>query len=441
MNTSNITPEAAYRAALVHFNSDPTVFGDNSYEYYDDGLLVIGQGQVIAAGDAKQLLLQFPDTPVTEYLDSLISPGFIDTHTNLPRIDVVASYSTELLEWLDKHTFPAEKLFSDATHARKEAELFLDSLISAGTTTAMVSTTVHKESTEEFFNVAAKQNLRMIAGKVLMDRNAPQDLLDTPETGYSDTCKLIEKWHGHKRLSYAITPRFAPSSSAEQLSTARNLLSEYKGVYLHTNLSENHNEVHWVKSLFPNASDYLDVYDKFNLLGRHSVFAHCIHLSDHEWVRLKESNSSIAHCPMSNAFLGSGVFNFTKAKKQDMHLGLGTDIGGGSSFSMFRVMDEFYKAARLRGSTITPLQMWYQATLGGAEALDLDENIGNFAVGKEADFTVLNLSATPLLARRLSLCKTPADKLFALAILGDERAVREVYINGKKYENFLPPLP
>ena len=426
---------AAHRAALVHFVADPSAVGDEACEYFEDGLLVVERGRVIAAGPAEKLLPQFPDVPISEYADSLIAPGFVDTHIHFPQTDVVAAYGADLLEWLEKHTFPAEERFADVGYAEEAAAFFLDSLMAAGTTTALVFATVHRQSAEAFFAEAASRNLRMLAGKVLMDRNAPPALLDDADSAYTDSRALIEKWHGHKRLGYAVTPRFAPTSSPAQLAAAGKLLRECSDLHLHTHLSENRREIEWVKALFPDAAHYLDVYDRHGLLRRRSVFAHGVHLTDGEWRRLAETESSLAHCPMSNAFLGSGLFDFSESKKRGVRVGLGTDVGGGAAFSMFRVMDEAYKTARLRGGTITPLELWHRATLGGAEALNLEDNIGNFVVGKEADFTVFNLSATPLLARRLSVCKTAADKLFALAILGDERAVRMVYIMGNKYEH------
>lgn len=422
----------AYRASILHFIADPdAVEPDASYEYFEDGVLLVKDGHVVCVGEAEAVLAELSvNQPVTEYPNCLITPGFIDTHIHYPQIEMIAAYGAQLLEWLDTYTFPVETKFSDPDYARGIADRFLDELLRCGTTTALVFGTVHKESVDAFFEASEARNLRMIAGKVMMDRNAPDHLVDTPESSYHDTKALIEKWHNKGRQRYAVTPRFAPTSSAEQLQKAGQLLQEHPGVYLHTHMSENHSEVAWVKELFPECDGYLDTYDKAGLLGRRSVFAHCLHLTNTEWQRMAETQSNIAFCPTSNLFLGSGLFNLKRAVQENIGVGLGTDVGGGTSFSILQTMSEAYKALQLRGDTLTPFKAFYLATLGGARSLDMDDVIGNFATGKEADFVVLDKAPTPLLKFRLANCKSLFEQLFVIAMLGDDRAIKASYAAG-----------
>ncbi|ALO36343.1 guanine deaminase [Colwellia sp. MT41] len=435
-STSEVTSTAtkAFRGEILHFLADPAkVAEEESYQYFEDGLLLIKNGLVVAVGNATDLLATLPvGLEVTQYDNGLIMPGFIDTHVHYPQTEMIASYGAQLLEWLENYTFPEEKQFSDFEHGKRVAEFFLTQLLDAGTTTALVFGTVHKESVDAFFTIAQQKKLRMICGKVLMNQNCPEDLQDTTASGYTDSKALIEKWHNTDRLQYAITPRFAPTCSTEQLHKAGELLKEYPGVYLHTHLSENKNEIAWVSELFPDSDGYLDVYDKSNLLGRRSIFAHGVHLHDHECQRLSETNSAIAFCPTSNLFLGSGCFNLKQAEEFDVNVGLGTDIGAGTSFSMLTTLNEAYKTQQLRGDKLSPFKSFYLATLGGAVALDLEGTIGNFTKGAEADFIVLDYQATPLMARRIARCKTLTEKLFVLSILGDDRHVKATHIMGEK---------
>ena len=424
----------AYRGELLHFLADPAkVAEEESYQYFEDGLLVIKNGLVAAVGNASELLTTLPTTiEITQYENGLIMPGFIDPHVHYPQTEMIASYGEQLLEWLENYTFPEEKQFSDIEHGKRVAEFFLTQLLDAGTTTALVFGTVHKESVDAFFTIAQQKKLRMICGKVLMDQNCPDDLSDTAVSGYSDSKSLIEKWHNTDRLQYAVTPRFAPTCSTQQMNKAGELLKEYPDVYLHTHLSENKAEISWVSELFPDSDGYLDVYDKSSLLGRRSIFAHGVHLHDHECQRLSETNSAIAFCPTSNLFLGSGCFNLKQAEAFDINVGLGTDIGAGTSFSMLTTLNEGYKTQQLRGDKLSPFKSFYLATLGGAVALDLEGIIGNFTQGAEADFIVLDYQATPLMKKRMERCKTLTEKLFVLSILGDDRHVKATHIMGEK---------
>lgn len=423
-----------YRGELLHFIADPAkVSEQDSYQYFADGLLVIKDGLVEQVGQAQDLMTSLPqDVDIVHYQDGLIMPGFIDTHVHYPQTEMIASYGEQLLEWLENYTFPFEKRFSDFEHAKGVAEFFLEQLLAAGTTTALVFGTVHKASVDAFFTVAQQKRLRMICGKVLMDQNCPEDLSDTAESGYLESKSLIEKWHKVDRLQYAITPRFAPTCSTEQLNKAGELLNEYPDVYLHTHLSENKNEIEWVQALFPDSKGYLDVYDQSKLLGRRSVFAHGVHLHDHECQRLGETNSAIAFCPSSNLFLGSGLFNLQQAQQFDVNVGYGTDIGAGTTFSMLSTLNEGYKTQQLRSEKLSPFQSFYLATLGGAIALDLEGTIGNFVKGAEADFIVLDYHATPLMDRRMQHCQNLSEKLFILSMLGDERHVKVTHVMGEK---------
>ena len=421
----------AHRGEILHFldhpNSDPA-----ATEYYPDGVLLIEDGHISHLGEASKVLKTVSaDTETIVHKNALITPGFIDTHIHYPQCDIIASYGTQLLEWLETYTFPAESRFEDEVHAGETADFFLDELLRNGTTTALVFGTSAPQSVDSFFTAAQKRNLRMICGKVMMDRNAPDHLCDTAESSYRDSQALINRWHGVDRLGYAVTPRFAPTSTPEQLALAGKLVEENEGVHVHSHLAENVDECAWVKSLFPDRKNYLDVYDHYGLLGKRSVFAHGIHLSDSEWQRLAETESSISFCPTSNLFIGSGLFKLAEAERQQVKVGLGTDVGGGDSFSLLRTINEAYKVQQLLGSNVDAHQLLFLATLGGARALDLHHKIGNFEKHKEADFVVLDYAATPLIQRRIATCESIAERLFALLMLGDDRAVRACYSLGK----------
>jgi len=422
----------AYRAAILHNIADPAVVGvEQSYEYFEDGLLVIDNGQVANVGHAADLLPTLKGVEITEYRDALITPGFIDTHIHYPQTGMIASYGEQLLDWLNTYTFPTEQQFADKAHAADVAGIFLKELLRNGTTTALVFGTVHKQSVDAFFEAAEALNLRMIAGKVLMDRNAPDYLTDTPESGYADSKELIERWHGKGRLHYAVTPRFAPTSTPEQLTLAGKLLGEYPDLYMHTHLSENRKEIEWVKALFPERKGYLDVYDHYKLIGARSVFAHGVHLCDDECKRLAETGSAVAFCPTSNLFLGSGLFDLNKLEQHGVRVGLGTDVGAGTSFSQLQSLNEAYKVMQLQGKKLDPFKSLYLATLGGANALYLDDKLGNFESGKDADFVVLDYNATPLISYRMQQAKTLDERLFALTMLGDDRAIKETFAAGQ----------
>lgn len=428
---SSIYDNRAYRARILHVLDDPARAGEDALQYFEDGILWIQDGKVKAVGPADQLLPLPFTVSVREYPNHLIIPGFIDAHVHYPQTGMIGAHGNQLLDWLNQYTFPAEAAFADVEHARSVAEFFLQELLRNGTTTALVFCTVHPQSVNALFTAAKEKNLCLIAGKVLMDRNAPPELLDTPECAYEQSKKLIERWHNVDRLRYAVTPRFAPTSSPEQLQMAGKLLQEYPDLYLHTHLAENTDEVKWVQQLFPTSTDYLNVYEQAGLVGRRSVFAHGVHLCDSECQRLAAAGATVAHCPTSNLFLGSGLFDLQKMQRYGVKVALGTDVGAGTSFSLFRTLDEAYKIQQLQGANLDPLQAFYYATLGGARALSLDHRIGNLQAGKDGDFVILDLDATPLLAYRLHHCRGPQDLLFVLNTLGDDRLVQATYAAGQ----------
>jgi guanine deaminase len=436
------TNAIAYRGSIFHLLDDPAK-SQNAYQYIEDGLLAIENGKVKEVGETSQLIARYTPKQIVDYRGKIIMPGFVDTHIHYPQTEMIASYGAQLLEWLNTYTFPTEKQFADKKYAQNVAEFFLDRLLESGTTTALVFGTVHKASIDALFEVASDRNLRLIAGKVMMDRNAPDYLLDTPQTSYQDSKELIDRWHKKERLLYAVTPRFAPTSTPEQLKMAGKLLEEYPDVYMHTHLSENQGEVEWVKTLFPQSNSYLGVYNDFKLSRERSIYAHSIHLRDEDFASLAKTGSGIAFCPTSNLFLGSGLFDLKRAQKHDVRVGMGTDVGGGTSFSMLQTMNEAYKVIQMHKAfsnnpkeekPLSPFEAYYLSTLGGAKALYLDDKIGNFLPGKEADFIVLNPKSTDLLSFRMSKTKTLDEKLFVLQMLGDDRTVEHTYIMGKLWE-------
>ena len=420
------------RATLLDFLRDPGAVPDpTAWRLVDDGALLVDAGHIVAHGEAADLLATHPDAEVVDYTGKLVVPGFIDTHIHFAQVDVLASFGTQLLDWLNTYTFPAERRFESPEHARLIAGLFLDTLLANGTTTAAVYPTVHKQSVDAFFTEAEQRNLRMVCGKILMDRHCPDFLRDDVTSGELDSRELIDRWHGKGRLSYAITPRFAPTSTPEQLAMAGRLYADTPGLYLQTHVAENHDEVAWVAKLWPDARSYLDVYDRYGLLGPRSVYGHCIHLDPADRQRMADSGAAMAFCPTSNLFLGSGLFDLEAARQLGVRVGLATDVGGGTSYSMLTTLAEAYKVLAMNGQKLSPWRGFYLATLAGAEALYLEDRLGNFQPGKEADFVVLDWAATPVLKRRTEVSRSIDERLFALMMLGDDRAVAATWVAGQ----------
>jgi guanine deaminase len=434
LRSGNPARRHAVRGSILHFLDDPARHDAASaaFEYHEDGVLVVEGGHVSKVGSAPELLGALGrGTPVEDLTGMLLMPGFIDAHTHFVQTDIIGSHGLRLLEWLERHTFPAERAFADIRHGEEVAEFFVQELLRNGTTTALVMGSVHASSVDAIFAAAQRRDMRLIAGKVLMDRNCPEDLRDSAESGYAQSKALIGKWHGQGRLQYAITPRFAPTSTPEQLAAAGRLAAEHRDAFVHTHLSENEEEVEWARRLFPERRNYLDVYDHYGLLRRRSVLAHAIWVDEEELRRIAEAQAAVVHCPTCNLAMGSGLFDLRRVCEAGGLTALGTDIGGGTSFSLLRVMDEAYKVAQLRRDVLSPLRAFYLATLGAARALDLEDRIGSFSHGREADFIVLDPAATPLLARRTGSAATLAEKLSVLMTLGDERVVARTYVAGR----------
>jgi guanine deaminase len=422
----------AFRASILHFTDDPAI-GDRAHSWHEDGLLILEDGHVQAAGDYTQLKDTLPPgAQVRDYRGKIIMPGFIDTHIHYPQTDMIASPAPGLLPWLDTYTFPTERQFRDPVHARGVADFFVKELLRCGTTTAMVYCSVHPESVDAFFGAAESHNLRMAAGKVMMDRHCPDFLQDTAERGARESEELIRRWHKRGRNMYALTPRFAPTSTEAQLQVCGELARALPDTYVQTHVAENTDEVAWVKSLFPDARSYLDVYDKYGLLRPRSMYAHCIWLDNEDRARMAATGAAVSMCATSNLFLGSGLFDFAAADRQQVALSLATDVGGGTSFSMLQTMNETYKVARMGGTYLPALRMFYLATLGGARSMQLEGTVGNFVAGAEADFIVLDPRATPLLERRTTRANSLEELLFALALLGDDRAIAATFAAGKQ---------
>lgn len=422
-----MTAIRAFRGEFLSVPRDPRD-DPEAVRHEPDGLLVIEGGTVIARGHYADLAQAFAGV-ATETVPGLIVPGFVDAHVHYPQMDRIASHGEQLLDWLDRHIFPAEKAFADRAHADAVAAAFLDELLRHGTTSALVYPTVHAHSVDALFEAALARDMRVISGKVLMDLG-PEGLCDTLASGRAESEALIRRWRGRGRLGYAITPRFALTSTDAQLADAGALLAEHPDVLMHTHLAENLRECAEVEARFTEAADYLDAYDRFGLVGARSVFAHGVHLSERACGRLHESGAGIAVCPSSNLFLGSGFFDFGQADRHRLRLGLGTDIGAGTSFSMLYTAGQAYQAALARQDRLDPFRALYLATAGSASLLHIADRVGGLEPGQEADFAVLDDAATPLLARRTQGA-TLAERLFAMQILGDDRAVARTYIMGQ----------
>jgi guanine deaminase len=427
------SPVTAVRGDLVYCTGDPREPG--GLVHVPDGVVVARDGVITAVGPARELLPGLPkDAEIAHYPGCLVAPGFIDAHVHYVQTAMIGMHSTQLLDWLARAPYEAEQAFADRAHADTIARAFCDELLRNGTTSALVFCATYPASVDALFEEAARRDLRLIAGKVWMDRNAPPALLDTAQSAYDDSKQLIARWHGKGRALYAITPRFAPTSSPAQLEAAGALWREHPETWMHSHVSENARELAWVRELFPERAGYLDVYDHYGLLGRRAVLAHGVHLTEPELARCHATGTALAHCPTSNLFLGSGLFDLEAAldPKRPVRVGLGTDVGAGTSFSLLRTLDEACKVAQLKGSPLDPLLGFYLATLGGARALDLGDRVGTLRPGHEADLVVLDPRATALLALRTARAESIADLLFALMTLGDDRAVRATWIAGRR---------
>ena len=425
----------ALRGRLLWFVDDPETAGEAAHRYVADGLLVVENGLVRAAGEARELLRTLPaDVEIVDHRPHLILPGFIDAHIHMPQTQVIASYGAQLMQWLNKYTFVEEQKLSQQGHAEKLSRFFLDELLANGTTTAAVYCSVHPQSAEAFFTASERRNTRMIAGKVMMDRNAPAALTDTAESAYRDSKALIARWHGRGRQLYAITPRFAITSTPEQMAAAGRLAAEHPDCHVQTHIDENRAEIAFARELYPEAADYADIYRGFGLLGPKSLMGHCIHMTHNEWQAFAENGAVAVFCPTSNLFLGSGLFDWAHARQRGVKVAVATDIGGGTSYSMLRTMAEAYKVLQLQGQSLSALEALHAITRGNAVALGLDNLIGSFEAGREADVVVLDTGATRAMAHRMETVRDLAEELFVLVTLGDERNVAATYVMGERVE-------
>jgi guanine deaminase len=431
-NTTQIKPSSikGFRAQILHF---PVASGSpkSDYVFFTDGLLVTRNDKIEFIGDYKTNINQYDNLDVHDYSGKLLLPGFIDSHMHFPQTEMLASFGEQLLDWLTDYTFPVENKFADTAYARAIADVFLRQLYRHGTTSAMVYSSVHKGATDALFQAAQQHNMLLMAGKVCMDRNCPPFLQDTAQSAQQDSADLINSWHGKGRSHYVITPRFAPTSTEAQLAALGELAQQYPSVFIQTHLSENHNEIAWVKSLYPERKHYLDVYDHYGLVRKGAIFGHGIHLEPDEWQCLAEKGASIAFCPTSNLFLGSGLFDLATAEQHNIPVMLATDVGGGTSFSMLRTLGEAYKVCQLRGNQLDPMHGLYLMTQGAALGLGLEQHIGNLNPGTDADFVILDPLFDELSALRFKHHHTPQDLIFALSMLGDDRATVATYIAGK----------
>lgn len=423
------------RGPLVYCRDDPFLTDPaQAFMHEPDGVLIVRDGVFEAVGDYRAVQDRIPEgAKVAHYPDCLIAPGFIDTHVHYVQTGMVGAHGKDLLGWLERYTFPAEQALADEAKARAMAAVFCDELLRNGTTTALVFCAVYPQSVDALFSEAEARNMRVIAGKVLMDRNAPEALRDTAQTGYDQSKALIARWHKRGRSLYAITPRFAATSTPEQLEMAGALWREHDDVFVQTHIAENRSEIAWMRELFPERRDYLDIYEQAGLTGRRAVLAHGVHLDEDAFCRCHEQGTALAHCPTSNLFLGSGLFRMREAKdkKRPVHVGMGTDIGAGTSFSMLTTLGEAYKVSQLQGAPVTAIEGLFLATLGGARALALDDRIGTFRAGNEADIVVLDPQATPILRFRHAHSRSVEEALFVLMTMGDDRAVRATYVAGR----------
>ena len=427
-----MTETTILRGRLLRFAADPFEAGeDAALAYNEDGALAMRDGLILGAGPADTVLADHPGARIEHFGSHLIAPGFVDCHVHYPQTGIIASHGRQLIDWLNTYAFPEEARFGDPEHARAAARVFFDETLGNGTTTTSSFCTIHTTSVDAYFEEAARRGLRAVGGKVMMDRNAPGDLRDTAQSAYDESKALIARRHGTGRAAYAITPRFAPTSSPAQLEAAGTLWAEHPDCVMQTHLSENPGEVAWVAELFPDCPDYLGVYERHGLVGAGAIFGHAIHLTKRERARLAEAGAAVAHCPTSNRFLGSGECAVAGLAGEGVPVGLGTDVGGGSSFSMFRTMKAAYEVAQRRGTSLGPVHLWWLATVGAARALRLDDRVGNLAPGLEADAIVLDLESTPLLRHRAGRAESIAEVLFAQIVLADDRAVRSTISGGK----------
>lgn len=417
---------------VLSYAGDPFAEGPAAARHLTHGAVLIEGGRIAALGEADALRRAHPQARVTDYGRHLISAGFVDAHAHYPQTAIIASWGKRLIDWLNLYTFPEEMRFADPDYAALIAERYFDLTLAGGTTSVCSYATIHPASVDAFFTAAARRGQRVWAGKTCMDRNAPEGLRDTAASAYDDSKRLLARWHGQGRASYVITPRFSPTSTPEQMSAMGALWAENPGCLMQTHLSEQTDEIAWVRSLYPSARDYLDTYEAHGLLGKGGLYGHAIWLEEREKARLAEVDASLIHCPTSNTFIGSGLFDMGGLKAAGHRVGLATDTGGGSSFSMLRTMAAAYEVGQLRGRALHPSELWWLATRGSAESLHAEDRIGNIAPGMEADLVVIDLASTPAIAQAAARAEDIWQAIFPTIMMGDDRATHAVWVAGQK---------
>ncbi|TCP62960.1 guanine deaminase [Rhodovulum bhavnagarense] len=422
---------------VLSFHGDPITEGVAAARIERQGSVLISGGRIIGHGPAAALRAAHPDARLTDMSGHLISAGFVDAHAHMPQTAIIASWGKRLIDWLNDYTFPEEMRFGDRAYAEEIANRYLDLLLAHGTTSVASFCTTHPASVEALFAAAEARGMRVAGGKTCMDRNAPEGLIDTAQRAHEESAALIARWHKRGRAIYAITPRFAPTSTPEQLEALGALWAAHPDCLMQTHLCEQLEELDWVRALYPQARDYLDVYERAGLTGPGALFGHAIHLTGRERQHLRESGSSLIHCPTSNTFIGSGLFDMAGLAADGQRIGLATDTGGGSSFSMLRTMAAAYEIAQLRGAALHPAELWWLATAGSARALGLGDRIGNIAPGMEADLVAIDLASTPAIAQRSARANELWEAIFPTIMMGDDRAIAAVWVDGHRRQ--IPP--
>ena len=420
---------------VLAFEGDPFTEGPEAARHWSRGGVLVDGGRIAAVGQADDLRAAHPGAQVTDMGAALLSAGFVDAHAHYPQTPIIASWGKRLIDWLNHYTFPEEMRFADPAHAAEVAATYFDLTLANGTTTTVSYCTIHPESVEAYFAEARRRGLRALGGKTCMDRDtAPEGLRDTAQSAHDDSKRLLERWHGVDRLSYVITPRFSPTSTEAQLEALGALWAAHPDCLMQTHLSEQVDEIAWVKSLYPSARDYLDTYEAHGLLGKGGLYGHAIHLEPREIDRLAEVDASLIHCPTSNTFIGSGLFDMAGLTGRGLRVGLATDTGGGSSFSMLRTMAAAYEVGQLRHNPLHPANLWWLATQGSARALGLDGCIGNLAQGMEADLIAVDLASTPAIAQRAARAEDLWEAVFPTIMMGDDRAITGVWAGGNRFK-------
>lgn len=429
-------PPSLIKGHILRFKANPFTSPIEEAAYLDTtGAILLMDGKIAAVGSADDLAKSHPEADIVDYGDKIVMAGFVDAHVHYPQTGIIASWGKRLIDWLNSYTFPEEMRFGDPLYAKATAETYLDLALAHGTTSMASYCTIHPQSVDALFEEAEARGICVVAGKTCMDRNAPDGLRDTAQSAYDQSKALLEKWHKKGRAHYAITPRFSPTSTPDQLSALGALWAEHPDCLMQTHLSEQLDEIDWVKDLFPEARDYLDTYEQHGLLGARGLYGHAIHLEPREKDRLREIGAGLVHCPTSNMFIGSGLFQTASLAQNGHKIGLATDTGGGSSFSMLRTMAAAYEIGQLNHTPLHTAQLLWLATVGSAKTLHLDHEIGNIQEGNFADLVVLDLASTPLIAQRHRNASDIWETIFPTIMMGDDRAIHDVWIAGARVLN------